>query len=424
MYRLVVSLCLIALSWSSVDRTWVCFVYHKSGTELCDKTMFALAERCSLKLFEPKASEVIDEAFNRFSSPSNDYHLIRTGLNTTGFLNYRWLRSFASAGDRYRSILFLRDPFELIMSAYKYHSEEVPVEEWLTTSNALIGFSLDHLLPMARERYEPILRCAGYSVKEFIDTVRRIHDECHKALDIFGGKYSFHHMLAVSRHFSSLPVHHSNFSHLNSAALASYLSRLPKVNHNISMYGNDLYPSIRLQMCQSVYQLESMAISKLFEDPAYSLTVHLEDFGMGNLTQFRKAARNMAKFVLGKNANWGKCSNASYFVDIMEENVFIESKHLTSKSNHLAHRRSLAAARVHRKPDLLHITTYLMPHATQEMYKQRIRLDPVFGDYLTRLASIINQPTDRDHGLLIDNCPALTEQVDWIDLQKKVNIPL
>eukprot|EP01031_Cornospumella_fuschlensis_P033655 gene33655-40713_t len=307
------------------------------------------------------------------------------------------------------------------MSAYKYHSEETPVEKWLTASNDLIGYSLDRWLPVKRERYEPLIRCMRLSVKDFAIQARGVHDECQKAMNIFGGKYSFHYMLSISRHFASLPPQHINFSHLNTTALAQFLSRLPSTNHDVSKYGHDLYPSIRLQMCQSVYQLESMAVSKLFEDPAYSRTMHLEDFGIGNVTQFRKAAKTLAKFVVGEEDDWGECSDVSYVVDAMEQNVFIDPNKL--KLDLSGSKRRLESSN-HRRPEALHITTYLMPKETQAMYKQRIRSDPLFGNYLSKLAAIINKPTNPDRGRLIDSCPALTEQVDWAGLEREVNSPI
>lgn len=414
-----------------IDRTWVCFVYHKSGTELCDNTMAALSKRCSLNVFKRNVTagqtEYVDKVFDGFSSPSNRYHLIRTGLNTTGYLNDHWRKSFASAGNRYRSILFIRDPFELIMSAYKYHSEEVPVEKWLSQTINLMGYSLDYGLPLAQARYEPLMRCMGLSIKEFVDKARTIYDNCRRATKIFDNKYSYHHMIRISRHFASLPANHANFSHLNGTALDVFLSRLPQADHNVTMYGHDLYPSIRLQMCQSLYQLEAMAVSKLYEDPKYSRSMHVEDFGLGNLTQFRKTARKMANFILDGDADWGKCSDSSYFVDVMQEAAFVDPTILSSGNATSSPRRRSPTAKMtstQREHISQHVTTFLMPRHTQEMYKHRMRSDPVFGDYLTRLASIINQPTDPKGGRMVDRCPGLKEQVNWIEMQRLVNTPI
>eukprot|EP01031_Cornospumella_fuschlensis_P031384 gene31384-37934_t len=378
---------------SPKELVWICMFYHKTGTEFCRKMFKRLSNMCNLTHgSDADSDEAKSNALLYYHNDSTNNKL----LTTSHFISMRpaafgdpWLKVFESPSRIYRAILMVRDPFILIMSSYKYHSQPVPPEHWLHSKS--LGFCTNHT---DLSSWESIVRAQG-SVKEIIKIYSGIDRLCDELSAIFTKRSSYHHKLIAIGRLNASTVN----SFPKPAAAQAFLQSMPKYTHDSEKFGPDLYPAVRMEAFRTLREVENMAITKLHEEPSMSMSMCLEDFGVGNKTKFREAARRMVDFVLRdapKTASVAKCLDPDEFVTHIVRASYLDPSVITKPP-----------PQGKRRTNSTHITQGLMSKETQLEYIRRLRIDPILGDYLTMLAEIINTPTPTDGKPLIEKFPRL-----------------
>jgi hypothetical protein len=112
---------------------WLFFHYHKTGNEFSALISSAFSERCNAKLghFTEKRMNSMKETF----FPSENNELIYNNdliLIVPGSFTEDWNNTFSLLPHHhYRILHMVRDPTEMILSAYRYHSQSPPPEVWI-----------------------------------------------------------------------------------------------------------------------------------------------------------------------------------------------------------------------------------------------------------------------------------------------------
>lgn len=396
MIRLFVLLLLLHITRATEDQNhlhWVCFHYHKTGSEFCQNIARRIGQHCNV-------SFGFDEGFNFGKLRSYEYYrLMHPDLLTQNDLiatrplamAESWQRIFSIPGHSYRIILMTRDPFEIILSAYKYHTQVPAPESWLEKAGPIC--------PNATQLM-PTLSIIGQFHGNPSTVIQWGYDAiaaCELAVDMFPPNATYQHVLHHSRNMKR-PGHTA----FNRTAERAYMSSIYKYHHNHTAHSFDVYPGIRMQAFGSLGEIVYMAATKLFEVPSMSLTMQLDDFGVGNLTHFRSGARRMMEFFLrGVTPSAAcplcSCLNISTAMQLVEEASFVSlvpsnstlSRNVTQSSS----RNSTTALK-----RTSHFTHHLMPHKVKHAYIHRLAQDPALGPLLGLLAEIVNTPTETQRG--------------------------
>eukprot|EP01031_Cornospumella_fuschlensis_P028862 gene28862-34832_t len=374
------------------ELVWVCMFYHKSGTEFCRKMFKKLSGVCDLTHGDDSETKAAK------ANAVDYYHAENSNLlSSSHFISMRptaladpWLEVFESPNRMFRSILMVRDPFLLIMSSYKYHSQPVPPEPWLRTKDR--EFCQSH---SALDKFEPLIRAHG-KVEEMIKLYSSIDRLCIEVRVIFGKRTTYHNSLLALGRLNASTVN----SFPKPAAAQAFLQSMPKYTHDSEKFGPDLYPAVRMEALRTLREVENMAITKLHEEPSMSMSMSLEDFGVGNITKFRDAAKKMVDFVLRdapKSSSIKKCMSSDKMVESVVQASFLDPS-VVAKPPPAGSKRTTVT----------HVTQGLMSKETQLEYISRLRRDPVLGAYLVMLGNIINAPTPTDGKLLIEKYPTVT----------------
>lgn len=421
------SFCLLPLSQDRVNRHLLSllasggpdYLTHLplSRSEFCGAIARRIAQECS-------ATVGFDEGWSAIKSKNapSYYHthradllkdndiIITRPLGLTG----DWKEVFDFPGHSYSIILMVRDPFEIIMSAYKYHSQVPAPEKWLVDKPYKVCSIAPYLAGIGRS----LGKYMGNTTL-FASWTEAIANDCRAAVSMFSPNATYLHQLqqaAALRHADHIPF--------DRPAADRYLQSIYKYEHNVTKYGLDLYPAVRLEAYRSLNEIVYMAASKLYEEPSMSLSMHLEEFGIGNLSLFQKGANKMMEFHmrhmnghnrpghLSANTNCPlcRCLNLQKAVALAVEGSFVPlstpqpsfqptsqptsapTTHLRSADGNISGNTTASHAR-RRLNKATHVTTNLMASSIKEMYKRRLALDPVLGPLLHLIADIVNAPT-------------------------------
>jgi hypothetical protein len=106
------------------DLKWVMIHYHKTGHNLVQAIMRSFKPKCNGRL----TANWLSAARKKLSEPF-EYDL---NVLTSPQLDFNWTRYFDRGGKKlFRIVHFVRDPYEMIMSAFNYHSQIPFPETWI-----------------------------------------------------------------------------------------------------------------------------------------------------------------------------------------------------------------------------------------------------------------------------------------------------
>lgn len=406
---LVLLNCSAGLGIAANRHHFVCLHYHKTGSEFCGAIASKLAQECNstIGFDQGWSTEKSINAAQYYHTSQADF-LQDNDLIVTRPLGLAgdWKHIFDFPGHSYSIILMVRDPFEIILSAYKYHSQHPPPERWLLDKPykvcsiapylSMIGAPLGHYIS---------------NTSLFTSWATTIADTCKHAVAMFPPGSTYLHQLT---HTVSL----RNAEHIffDQPAAERYRELLPKYEHNETEYGPDIYPAVRLEAFRSLNEIVYMAVSKLFEEPTLSLAMHLEEFGIGNLAQFRNGAKKMMGFHMSLMDQHSKESNCSLCLcldlkkaaRLTEEASFVplpapkadpavDNTTTNVTSNDTSTATDTSTSRRLSSHKATHVTTNLMAIGTKQMYMRRLAADPVLGPLLNLIAGIVNTPTPQPY---------------------------
>lgn len=371
--------CYLSSVHAKHDRVhWIWLFYHKTGTVFSENIISRFAEYCTLEEGLDRTGPGLNMSEHYQNNPTfMEADLI--GAAPQALIGH-WDALFANPGHRYRIIHFIRDPFSLILSAYAYHSQMPPPERWISTNRLYC--------PKGDFLYAELLGGFIGNVSLVQAWEHRIAENCQEFLRVFQEKATYGHLLQHLSNGSEAPLT------INAAAHTHYLRTIHPYKHD-AQYGTDLYLAIRMEAFRSLHELLNEVMTKLHESSDLAMTMTMEEFGVGNKTQFRVAAKRMMTFLMDvkpkQKCPMCKCMDMDTAVELALEVAFIDpTAPPDDKRKRQGGRR------------LDHVTTGLMPSATRNMYIARLRNDTTFGPLLKLLSYIISQPTPQDGSRLID----------------------
>jgi hypothetical protein len=194
------------------------------------------------------------------------------------------------------------------------------------------------------------------------------------------------------------------------------MNSMKHYSHHSSM-GDDLYPAIRIEALRSLVRkggdVNHMATTKLYEEPDYTMSMQLEEFGVGNKTKFMNAAKKMMSFFMAENdpelsaklqsskhCPLCNCMDIDKAAHAVTEAAYLDSNgspsaNTTTHSNRgrlLSTKQERQEARAG-EPLATHITHNMMTSEEKKVYKERLLNDPILGKLLQLLNKIIYTPT-------------------------------
>lgn len=296
---------------------WVFFHYHKSGHDFTISLSQAIRKQChSFHIHERdgyKRQNDLDAFFlPRFGSifGNHDVYVTVPGAYATN-----WTTTFTSPQHRFRIVHLVRDPYEMVLSAYRFHSQLPIPEDWINRqaidycSGTFVG---ENFVTTTR----PLGVFHGQSdvVEEWVRQAMRL---CRQTSRMFHPLASYHEMLnksaslweytgrrnlrgtwfdwfsghkpaapvasptlspvrvpvpAVSggrhvrpvrqirptgpaiRHTYQDNAYARNYSlPINRTEVQAYLAGLAFYEHNATAHGPDLYPAIRIEALHSMF---------------------------------------------------------------------------------------------------------------------------------------------------------------------------
>lgn len=405
---------------------WVFLQYHKSGHDFTQKFSLALHQHCHTSSMhdENKRKNNMEQHYSTrtFFLTKNDVY-----VTVPGAFAGNWSKVFQSPGHNYRIVHLVRDPFDLILSAYLFHSEDPPPEQWIKYANAEYCSGTDLPAEDFLRTTAPYLGAYHGNQAQVHAWIATAHELCLLSRKVFHPQASYQTILLQARFLPEILANASYLAHFPSSWKATlplsasdahsfYRSSTAFYSHNATLYGPDLYPAIRVQALHSLFStfgdLLHMAVTRLFEEPRYVMSVTLADFGINNRTVFRSTAQKVLSFLLpaskGGEVNMTsetcqrsalcRCFHLEQAVDLMEQACYVDeakwlaSKYLSSHGQAKAGQNTLAS----------HITAGLLPSETMQMYKTRLAADPILGPLLSFVAKIIHAPPSPDWKRLID----------------------
>lgn len=367
---------------------WVCFHYHKTGSEFCQHIAIAVANACKLTAgFDELWTE--EKIYNGARYYHDDHAKLLKGFDLVVTrplaLIGNWSEILGFPGHSYRVFFMLRDPLEIILSAYKYHSQSPPPEKWI---------SLPHQV-CPNDTTFPVLELGRYYGNTTLVGLwtQRIIAECEAMLPMFRANVTYEHVLHRT---ASLRRDRPK----SNPAADAYLASLHRYEHNDTVHGSDVYPAVRVETFRSLTEIALMAVTKLYEMPGMSLSMQLEEFGLGNRTQFRSAATRMMGFLLRDVRANERCPLCRC-LDVPKAVALAESASFVATPTSSPGKGKKGKAHGHRRLHT-HVTSGLMPSATKRMYMERLLQDPVLVPMLKLLAHILNHPTAPSGPRMID----------------------
>jgi hypothetical protein len=365
---------------------WMFVHHHKTGVEFTSSIRREIYKECNI----PEQTEVPISDSGYALSHKNFTDFFQNYMRTSMIDNYiyrtdgtafvgNWKTAFAYPNIQYRIIHMIRDPFEIVLSAYKYHIQMPPPEQWIKYPEANVCFYMKRHM----QSIELLGKVHG-GIHEVIQWFEHMHHTCNLARSTFLPRASYQQMLnhSINIYNGKIPVH-------NKTALDVYKQSFPPASAQYLAVNKeiDLYPAIRIEAFRCIPQILDMAVTKLFEDTSMAMSMHLEDFGQSNETQFRQAANKMASFLLKNRNQYSgdlvKCLNVPTAVDVIQRGGYLSPEKIQQKSTH--------------------ITKSAMSTEMKKMYIERLASDPVLGHFLRFASRVVNTPTPKSSHTLFDN---------------------
>jgi len=333
---------------------WGLLHYHKTGHDLalslltpfkppqCKKTALGHV---------PKSSDLSLSLKTFFKSDIS--------MLTGGFLQFNWKKTLSLENHHVRIIHFVRDPYDMVMSGYLYHSQQRAPESWLLESRFNpCKYDEDIMFGM----YAKVLGSFIGDIPKVERLINSVIDVCHQLNNTYGGG-KFNPLLKKAKVFTE----NGTF---------------------------DLYDGVRLEAARSILYYKGghvllMGVNALFEANATkSKRVFLSDFPMSNRTKYRESVSSLFTYLMKpptscsnttscpKETNaglpfWSCLSNANSATSIAVREAFKYG----GKQAHINGDGKVVQG-------VTHVTSDLMSTEERNMYRARLKVDPVFGELL------------------------------------------
>ncbi|RYH27770.1 hypothetical protein EON65_13230 [archaeon] len=421
---------------------WLFYHYHKTGHDFLIQLGSHLSYHHRISFHEPD--------MRRRHNMTQFFSIIKPNIVQTdmvsivpGMFTMSWSNSLQQAfpGNIFRIVHFLRDPYEMILSGYRFHSQQVPPERWLSypafdfcdtrglSERALPVLSrykdgLEADLTSWLERMQRVCRLGrrqfganssfyqvmqqavrtkpknssklsnvnSVSTSNPLNALVMTKEDMKKMQDV-GYLYhryeieSYQHEYESSTNNSTTPTNSSKIlcrGSTEECSVKEYDDTLSFYTHEYAIMPVDLYPAIRLEAFRALYtDILNMVASKLTadQDTDKELTwnVLLDDFDLTNDAKFRSTAEKMFQHLLRLPAvSPTECPYCAGFtvqqgVEAVYQACFARrpSPHTTSS------------------PKFTHLTKSLMSSQESNVYKERMKADPILKDVLALMSSIV-----------------------------------
>lgn len=328
---------------SKADHKYLFCYYHKTGTKMI--TNFAkILQTTSCKTGERNYLPMYDDILSSIHMISNN----SVNMMRSPDALFTWSKFGRSA----KIVHLVRDPVDLIVSGYLYHSQVPPPEKWLH-----------------EERHE-MCRPIG-SHRAFITALQKV---------------------PVARNLSSLVEKaHELCKDLTSKYHAhSTYGVLKNADGNYS----DIYEGMRVEAVRSIFQggraeQLRMAANALWERTAplgLSMRFFLSEFPAGNIGVFNESMSKMIDFLNGQSGEHDN-NNSS-------QTMCIDKASTMERSVNYVYVPDTAVSAIKKNPRrAVHITGGFLSAEAKDYYKHKLLVDPVLGPLLRALRYVILDTT-------------------------------
>eukprot|EP01031_Cornospumella_fuschlensis_P027963 gene27963-33766_t len=388
-------------SFVTMKAHWLFFHYHKTGHDFIALLGKILSANFRLTYLDVEQRRVHNFTLfltvNQKSIANADIVSIVPGMFTG-----EWSAAFRQVfpEHQFRVVHLVREPAEMILSGYRFHSQQVPPERWL----AYPGFDFCDVHGLSGRFWSALVSKQQQFPSGLRGWLQALEEACRQARAQYGAEASFHEMLQLAvrtREGSATAVvppfhftpedlrkiaaegtlyHRYNASEYSSAIAINASKAFYEHNFGLSA---DRYPAVRLEAWRCLYtDLLNMALSSSSADPALVEQIYLDDLDLYNQTRFAETAVGMFSHLL---APWSPahcptgCNmpfTAQHATELIWKACSIE-RHVQTSSH----------------ASFQHVTKQLMPADEDLLYRQRLTTqDPLFAPLLAFLAALLKQP--------------------------------
>lgn len=327
---------------------WIFVHYHKTGHDL--------ARRLADVLHTEPCKTVVRYNFARRIHVSHHISgIIATDIAVMAGSDMQvpWNGSFLNTSpSNVRMVHFLRDPFDMVLSAYLYHSQEVPpgLELWLKNGN---------FDPCAID-FETLVNVYAIRIGEYTGDALYITELIISTMDICNDLY--HRQPENTKR-----------------GYGAVLQSLSK------------HDGLLLEACRSILSATGgdilrMGTNALFENSTVnrnSYRVFMPEFSISNITQFTQASRNLFTYLLSDNGihepHFWSCIDVPRAMDRSVELAYI-GKNAT---------RNAVISSNKKRDSSVHVTQGMVTAQERSEMKEFLRGHPAVGPLLSVVQRIL-----------------------------------
>lgn len=341
--------CVVWVTAGSHPFHWIFVHYHKTGHDLARRLADVFRSN-------PCSANVRYGFVRRIHVSHHIDSILATDIAVMAGADMQvaWNGSFLNAPPSHvRMVHFLRDPFDMVLSAYLYHSQDVPpgLELWLKNS---------HFDPCAID-FETLLNVYAIHVGEYYGDVLRITELITATMDTCNELYN---------------VRAQNTNKGYNAALQS-LSK---------------HDGLLLEACRSILSATGgdilrMGTNALFERNTTnrnSYRVFMPEFSISNITQFTHASKRLYTYLMASDGlsepHFWSCIDIPAAVDKSVQLAYI-GKDGTRSSDSGGESKA--------KDTSVHVTQGLISAEDRAEMKEFLHSHPVVGPLLSVVQHIL-----------------------------------
>lgn len=314
--------------------------YHKTGHDLSKKLASAIEHASCVKdsvdgsPYKRKniyshATELKVDSINIFPAPDAVFDWKRFGLNT-------------------KIVHFVRDPTDVVLSGYLYHSQVPPPssEHWLVDSD----LDLCQLNPANQKYIDAIGRFAAGTIKADIDAlVVKVHNLCREMYDKYKGPTIF----------DTIKRADANGTNIYEGMKLEAVRSLTSVN-----YGD-------------LMRMTANAVSEAQAPANMTYRIYMSEVAEGEEATFRYTVTKLLRFLNSVTSEGKACIDEDAALQLAVDAAFVDAGR--------AHKSGEAGA-----VKASHVTAGFLSPAMHEYYKQRLLRDPVLGPLLHILHLVLD----------------------------------
>lgn len=335
------------ISKSTSDKIhWVLIHYHKTGHELCNYFgsyvfQYSNCKRVKVSNIKPFWTQDAGKLLN------SDVSILKPH-------GFEWQKVFNVAGHSFRVVHFVREPFDMVMSGYLYHSEIPAPEGWLNNENFDPCFVEEKKeVDIIRNKYLPAIQ--KYTQNKV--NITKMYDDILKLcrqLSSKNNKYSFNNQLHIA----------SNASVFEGVRLEAVRALI--LGDHLSMAYNTLQES-------SAKQSKNINVRRTFT----------AEFPVQDVAFYRRSTVSLYDFLMPvvRDEVFYKCfENKEEAVESAIKSAFHDLPQMLSNDSSKKDKPKADA----------HITGGSMPKEDRQKYIKRLEEDPVLGPFLLIIREILN----------------------------------